>query len=307
MPGLTNFSGKKILVTGLTGQVAFPVAKALANANEVWGAARFGDAERRAELEHSGIRCVAIDLANPDFSELPNDFDYVLNFAVYKGAAENFDEDIRGNAEAVGLLMSHCRKAKAFLHCSTTGVYEYAGHKLLSEADELGDNHRVFMKTYSISKICAEAVVRFAAREFNLPTIICRLNVPYGDNGGWPYFHLMMMKNNSPIPVHSDKPNLFTLIHEQDIIDSVPALLNAADVPAKIVNWAANETVSIEDWCAYMGELTGTQPQFLYTEQTLGSVAVSNAELQKIAGPTKVYWKDGLRRMIESKNPEWLV
>jgi len=32
------------------------------------------------------------------------------------------------------------------------------------------------MKTYSISKICAEAVVRFAAREFNLPTIICRLN-----------------------------------------------------------------------------------------------------------------------------------
>jgi len=301
------FNGKKILVTGLTGQVAFPVARAFAKNNEVWGAARFSDAERRIELEKEGIRCVAIDLANPDFSELPNDFDYVLNFAVYKGAEQDFDDDIRGNAEAVGLLMSHCRHAKAFLHCSTTGVYEYAGHELLSEKADLGDNHRIFMKTYSISKICAEAVVRFAAREFNLPTIICRLNVPYGDNGGWPYFHLMMMKNNSPIPVHPDKPNLFTLIHEDDIIRSAPALLAAATVPAKIVNWAANETVSIEEWCAYMGELTGLQPQFMYTEQTIGSVAASNAELQKIAGPTTVHWRQGLQRMIENKNPEWLV
>src|SRR6185436_18152448 len=99
------FNGKKILVTGLTGQVAFPVARAFAKNNEVWGAARFSDAERRIELEKEGIRCVAIDLANPDFSELPNDFDYVLNFAVYKGAEQDFDDDIRGNAEAVGLLM----------------------------------------------------------------------------------------------------------------------------------------------------------------------------------------------------------
>jgi len=115
------------------------------------------------------------------------------------------------------------------------------------------------------------------------------------------------MKNNSPIPVHPDKPNLFTLIHEDDIIRSAPALLAAATVPAKIVNWAANETVSIEEWCAYMGELTGLQPQFMYTEQTIGSVAASNAELQKIAGPTTVHWRQGLQRMIENKNPEWLV
>ena len=303
----TAFSGKKILITGLTGQVAFPVAVALVKTNEVWGAARFADVERRKELEAQGIRCVTIDLANPDFSELPGDFDYVLNFAVYKGAEQNFDEDIRGNAEAVGLLMSHCRKAKAFLHCSTTGVYEYAGHALLGEDAELGDNHRPIMKTYSIAKISAEAVVRFAAREFNLPTIICRLNVPYGSGGGWPYMHLQMLKFNSPIYLHSDKPNLFAPIHEEDIVRSIPGLLSAASVPAKIVNWAGNETVSIEDWCNYMGELIGAQPQFVYTDKTIGSVLVSNAEMQRIAGPTQVQWRDGIRRMIETKNPEWLV
>lgn len=299
--------GKKILVTGLTGQVAFPVAMALVKDNEVWGAARFADPDRRKDLEAQGIRCVTIDLANPDFSQLPADFDYVLNFAVYKGAEENFDDDIRGNAEAVGLLMSHCRKAKAFLHCSTTGVYEDQGHEMLTEKSELGDNHRVMMKTYSIAKISAEAVVRYAAREFKLPTIICRLNVPYGTGGGWPYMHLQMLKHNSPIAVHVNKPSLFAPIHEEDIVRTIPGLLNAASVPARIVNWAGSETVSIEEWCEYLGELVGVKPEFVYTDKVLGSVLVSNAEMLKLAGPTQVTWKDGLRRMVETKNPEWLV
>ena len=43
--------GYKILITGPTGQVATPVAKALAADNEVWGIARFTDAVARDKLE----------------------------------------------------------------------------------------------------------------------------------------------------------------------------------------------------------------------------------------------------------------
>ena len=32
--------GEKILITGVTGKIAFPIARALAERNEVWGAAR---------------------------------------------------------------------------------------------------------------------------------------------------------------------------------------------------------------------------------------------------------------------------
>ena len=63
------------------------------------------------------------------------------------------------------------------------------------ETDPLGDNHRVMMPTYSIAKISAEAVVRTMARQFDVPTVIARLNTPYGETGGWPYYHLLMMKN----------------------------------------------------------------------------------------------------------------
>ncbi|MER5850831.1 hypothetical protein ABT126_28345 [Streptomyces sp. NPDC002012] len=53
---ITN--GKKILVTGGTGQVARPVAEAFARDNEVWCLGRFGDPAARRALEDAGARTV---------------------------------------------------------------------------------------------------------------------------------------------------------------------------------------------------------------------------------------------------------
>ncbi len=114
--------GSKILITGPTGQVAVPVAKALAADNEVWGIARFTDAAARDDLEKSGVRCETVNLASGDFTGLPSDFDYVINLAVAKSG--RWDKDLAANAESVGLLMAHCREAKAFLHCSSGAVYD---------------------------------------------------------------------------------------------------------------------------------------------------------------------------------------
>ncbi len=59
-------SGEKILITGATGQVANPVAKALARDNEVWAVARFGSAKARADLEAADVHCAVVDLAAGD-------------------------------------------------------------------------------------------------------------------------------------------------------------------------------------------------------------------------------------------------
>ena len=61
-----SLSGEKILITGATGQVANPVAKALAVDNEVWAIARFGNADARKDLEDAGVRCAVVDLAAGD-------------------------------------------------------------------------------------------------------------------------------------------------------------------------------------------------------------------------------------------------
>jgi nucleoside-diphosphate-sugar epimerase len=139
---------RRIVVTGVTGQVAESVATALAPDHDVVGAARFTDVEARARLEAAGVRCVTVDLAAGDFGDLPVGVDAVLNFAVIK--TQRWDLDLRANAEGAGLLMAHVRPA-AFLHCSSTGVYAPAGAAVLDESSPLGDNHRPIMPTYSIA------------------------------------------------------------------------------------------------------------------------------------------------------------
>src|SRR6478735_8193805 len=292
-------SGARLLVTGPTGQVALPVTRALAADNDVIGIARFRDADARAELEKAGVTCIEANLAQGDFSAVPTDVDYVLNLAVVK--SNRWDIDLAANAEATGLLMAHCRNAKAWLQCSSTGVYQPAGQHPLKETDALGDNHRVIMETYSIAKIAAETVARLGARQFDLPVTIARLNVPYGDNGGWPAFHLAMIEAGQPVPVHPDRPNRFNPIHEDDIIRTVPALLDAASVPATIVNWGGTESADLEEWCTYLGELVGQEATFVETDATIGGVTIDTAKMVELIGPTQVAWRDGLRRMVDAR------
>ncbi|MEE9606348.1 MAG: NAD(P)-dependent oxidoreductase [Myxococcota bacterium] len=297
-------SGEKILITGPASQVGFPVARELARHNEVHGLARFSKPEDRERLEAVGVRCMQADLAEVSLDHVPDDFTCVVNFAVVKSG--DFDYDLAANAEGLGRLMHHCRRARAFLHCSSAAVYQYAGHQALRETDALGDNHRVMMPTYSICKIAAETVARFAARQWNLPTTIARLSVPYGDNGGWPWFHLLMLKSGHTIPVHSDKPSRFNPLHEDDYISHIPKLLELASVPAVTLNWGGSEAVSIEQWCEYLGELTGLEPRFRYTADTIGSLTLDLTRMHQHLGRTALPWREGLRRLVEARNPELL-
>jgi nucleoside-diphosphate-sugar epimerase len=298
--------GKTIVITGVTGQVATPVALALAEENEVYGGARFRDPAARDRLEAVGVRCVPIDLAAGDVSGLPADADVVVNFAVSK--TNDWNTDLAANAGGLASLMEHHRDAGAFLHCSTTGVYKPMGHHVFDEDDQLGDNHGVwpFLRTYSIGKIAAEATARWASQRFALPTTIARLAVPYGDGGGWPAIHLEMMRNGNDIPVHIDAPSVFHPIHEDDILALVPGLLAAATSPSVTINWGGHQAVSIEEWCGYLGELTGIEPTFAPTADTIDSVQVDLTRLHRLVGTTTVDWRDGMRRMVEARHPELL-
>jgi nucleoside-diphosphate-sugar epimerase len=299
--------GKSIVVTGVTGQVAEPVATALARDNDVVGAARFKDESARKRLEGAGVRCVPIDLATGDVGGLPADADYVINFAVSK--SNNWEFDLRANSGGLAWLMEHHQDATAFVHCSTTGVYKPLGHHVFAEGDELGDNHGVwpFLRTYSICKIAAEATALWAADRFNLPTTVARLSVPYGDRGGWPAIHLEMMINGTDIPVHLDAPSVYHPLHEDDIIAMVPGLIRAAGTPATTVNWGGDQAVSVEEWCGYLSELTGVPARFAPTRDTIDSVQIDLSRMHKLVGTTSVHWQDGMRRMVASRHPELLA
>ena len=308
---ITQITGKRVLVTGVTGWVAGPVAAQLAaQDNTVFGVARFRDGEARTEVERTGVHPVALDLAAGDFSGLPADLDLVLHFAVAK--ADNFDLAFKVNAEASADLMEAAAgtssRLAAFFHCSSTAVYAPVHGSPRRETDLLGDSHRPMpgMPTYSISKIAAEVLVRHTSRRLNVPTVIARLNVPYGDTYGWMLFHLMMMERGIAVPVHVDRPTDYSPIHSDDIVRSLPYLLSLASAPATIVNWGGDEIVSVEDWSNELGRLTGLTPTFDPTTATIASIVPDLTVLHATGFRSRVQWREGMRRLVATSRPDLL-
>jgi UDP-glucuronate 4-epimerase len=298
-----NLKGTKVLITGATGMVARPLVGAYAQKARVYAVARYKRAEDQRAIEELGATLIAADLADvKTLSAVPADIDYVINCAVSR--TNNIERDYAVNAEGVGFLMARCRDVKAFLHISTTGVYESRGPEPHKESDPLGDSHHSMFATYSISKIAGERVCMFAARQLGIPTTIARLCVPYGDFGGWPYFHLMMMKNGAPIEVHPDRPNYFNLLHIDDCIEKVPRLLAAATRDVTLTNFAGEPRVSLEEWSSYLGELAGVTPRFVESSNALGSLCTDLTRMRSLVGDTHVDWRDGLRRMVEARAPD---
>jgi UDP-glucuronate 4-epimerase len=126
-------SGEKILVTGGSGTVGIELGGFLAKTNEVWAMARYATSEARAKVKAVGMKPVAADLGAPDFSDLHDDFTYVVHLAHTRRGAGEFVEAIQINAVGAGLLLQHCRKAKAALVVSSTAVYSPPVNVLIFE------------------------------------------------------------------------------------------------------------------------------------------------------------------------------
>jgi nucleoside-diphosphate-sugar epimerase len=297
-------SDQKILITGAGGMVAFPIAQSLAANNEVWGVSRFGNRAQRARVDALGIITRSIDLAEGDLSSLPDDFTYVLHLAWMRAGADQFDQAIRANAEGLGFVLQHCRKAKAALVVSSAAIYSVNPDPWhpYAESDPLGYMYAPWAPTSPVSKVAQETVARFCARAFNLPVTIARLNTVYGASVGLPGMNIDAVLGGQTVSVLSD-PYPHSVIHSDDMNDQIEPLLDAARVPATIVNWAGDEVVTAQQWSADAAEFAGTQAKVVVTPvpgAAPGVVADVNRR-RSITGPCRVSFKDGFRRLFEAR------
>jgi UDP-glucuronate 4-epimerase len=301
VPPLT---GKRILVTGVTGMVAGPMAAQLVAAgNTVYGAARFADPAQREPHEANGISTIRVDLEHGELEEVPDGLDVVLHFAVAK--TNDFGRDLAANADGAANLMEQVQGVEAFFHCSSGGVYQEHEHDHLKEDAPLGDSHRAAgMESYSISKIAAETMVRYTSTRLGIPTVIARLSVPYGDTFGWPFFHVMMLEHGMAIPVHTDAPSQYNPLNLDDIVASLPYLLASASTPANVVNWGGDEVVSVEEWCGLIGELIDKPVNFEFTDASVPPLILDVAKLNGLGFHSSVTWQDGITRLVKTSRPD---
>ncbi|HEY6533392.1 MAG TPA: NAD(P)-dependent oxidoreductase [Acidimicrobiales bacterium] len=299
-------SDQKILITGPAGRIAFGLAQSLAADNEVWGIARFRTPGSREEVEALGVTTRVVDLGAEDLGDLPRDFTHLLHLAA-DFSDDDYDRALRVNAEGTGFLLDHCRSAKAALVMSTLTVYrpDPDPWHASREDDPLGDQKATHSAPYSVSKIAQEAVARYCARAFDLPTVITRMGSAYGNRGGLPVMHLDDIANGRPVQTRWD-PIPYSPLHDDDIAAQVEPLLGAASVPATIVNWCGDEAVSVQEWSAYLGELLGVEPVVEVTPVPCASVGSVGDPTKRasITGPCAVHWRDGFRRMADHFYPE---
>jgi UDP-glucuronate 4-epimerase len=291
--------GEKVLITGATGKIAFPIARELAARNEVWGAARFTKPGDREKLEGVGVQPVRLDVETDDFASLPDDFTYVFHAAVDPGLGD-WQRAVETNALASGRLLYRCRTAKGFVFCSTASAYQYQGQRPLTETDPPGVH---FSGNYSFSKVAGEAVCTSASTHLEIPLTIIRIFSTYGPEGGAPCNRFEMMLEGKPIALHPNKPNNYNPIYEDDYVEFGIRAMEVAQLPPLVVNWAGSETVSAEDYCTYMGELVGVEPIFEYTPEAYTPQWPDTTRMHEVFGRTKVHWRDGFRRMIEARYP----
>lgn len=297
-------SGKKILVTGATGQAFRPAAEALARDNDVWSVARYSNPQVRDELEAQGIKTFTWTMGEGTLEGLDEDFTHVLHAAPYRGQPDS-DTTAQANAVGAGMLMHHCRAAQAFVFVSTFAVYAKppAPDHPVAEGDMLG-GHAPYAPTYPIGKLAAEGAVRALARVLGLPATIARLNVCYGPTGwgGLPVEFFGRVLAGEPIWLPAGGHEIWcSPISTDDVTGFVPGLFDVASPSATIVNLAGDEAVTVTDFMTYLAERAGLPVEFQRDERARESFVSDNSRREALLGDCRVQWREGMPRAVEAR------
>jgi nucleoside-diphosphate-sugar epimerase len=168
--------GKKILVTGASGQCGRGFVHILAKKNDVHGVARFLKPEIKQEVERTGCKVWQMDMGVMRPNGLPTDFDLVLHEASAWGKEDTLEDQNRSfhvSCQFVADLMHRNETAK-FALVSTGSVYRMAeGTCKEDETPVAGPD------TYTMEKIAMTQMAQWMGHTFGRPWVVLRYFYPF--------------------------------------------------------------------------------------------------------------------------------
>ena len=93
-------------------------------------------------------------------------------------------------------------------------------------------------------------------------------------------------------------------IHEDDIFEQTSGLLDAASVPATIVNWGGDEGVPVPDLARYVAKRLGREVTIDAGPDGIHQYWLDAEKRIDLAGPCRVPWREGVDRMLAARHPE---
>ncbi len=237
----------------------------------------------------------------PTSATCPTDFTYVVHLAWLRADLDHLEDTLRANVEGAGLVLQHCRHAKAALVMSGMGVYSANDDPwwAYSERDPIGRGATAYAPTSPACKLGLESVARFCARAFDLPVVITRLNTLTGLPGSFPAMHIDAVMQGRTMVAPSD-PTPHTPIHIDDMKWMLEPLLDAASTTACITNWCGDDVTTVQDWMRDAAAWSGRDAQ-LVVEPVPGSPAGAAADPMRrrsITGPCRTTFADTFRTLF---------
>ena len=295
--------GKKILVTGASGQCGQALTFLLSKKNEVHALARFSKPERKEQAERLGCVVWQMDMGRERPYKLPTDFDVVIHEAVSWGGDDGLAEQNRSlhlSCQFVGDLMHRNEKAK-FALISTGSVYQHI-EGLCKEDETPVAPHG----TYSLGKICMTQVARWVGHTFGRPWVVLRYCWPFA-----PYVQHPKVDSALEGRLRGGNPaapgaRTYVKIH----VDNTLKALEHAKPDGEIFNSVTTEEFTAGDLAKIGAKVAGVavDPAACEPGTPVGvGHWFSTEKIERMLGPSSISIEEGLRRYHRARQEDVLT
>jgi len=289
--------GKKILITGASGQIGRGLVHVLSKNNEVHGLARFGNAAVLEEVQKKAAKVWRMDMGVDRATDLPKDFDVVLHMAVSWTGDDDINVQNRSfhlSCTFVGDLMYRMEKA-VFVLGSTGSVYQAVKGFCSEDATPVQGGG-----TYVTAKIAMTQLARWLGATFGRKAAVLRFFWPYA-----PYIEHRRVAKLLEGKLMTGQPRA---IHQrtyikQHVENAIAAAAHASE-KVEIINSATNENLTEAELARIGARVAGVEVdpsvEAPAPEPRPGHTA-DTEKMVRLLGPTKVLTEEGLRRYLRGR------
>lgn len=306
----SGLSGRRILVTGASGNLGAELARSLARSNTVYGTARYTRGDAEAYVREAGVIPVRHELGVDSLDALPADIDYVFNFGAFlpTGATRSSarldadpDRVAKVNALVIGDMMRHWPKLKGFVQASSCAVYA-PQPRALTETDPIGAP----FGPYSVTKYAGEMVAHFAAQLYGIPTVLLRIFSVYGPRGGFVTERLQVMAAGGEVPLRDPGPSWASPLHTDDFSRmAVESLAHAPpDGSAPLLLNIGGEAVTVEHYTGFIARELGIVANIRHDPNAIPMPFGDLTKMKTLVGAPRISIEDGIRRVIAANFPQ---
>ncbi len=246
------------------------------------GVSLFESEEHRKKIENIGIETIHGDLLDYEFiKSLPGVKNVFFLAGMKFGSVDNLALTWAVNSYLPALVAERFKDSR-IVAFSTGCVYplvpvESGGSLETDSAEPLGE--------YAQSCLGRERMFEYGSNKYKTPVTLIRLNYAVELRYGVLVDIALKVKNKQPVDLNM---GYFNVIWQGDANDLVLRSIEATSSPARILNIAGPEIVSVRKAALEFGKLFGVDVRFTGNEAKTALLS-NSTEAFKTLGPTKVH------------------